>query len=178
MWIFDTSKEEKQKICELLKEPDQRRYNRLKELDAPEIILKSELEPDDCNYGIIINKKFQEQVENILQPLKIGYTILDNEQYFINDYKPNKINRNINKMEDIDRNKFFKELLKETNYSKEQCELIYNIWENTNIGDEDKIIEELINKLNIGINEANYLYDAVDNIRLKIKIPELFNKNS
>ena len=46
--------EEKEKICEMLKKTEQDKINRLKELGAPEIIIKHEQEPAICNYGIII----------------------------------------------------------------------------------------------------------------------------
>ena len=88
IWVFEAPKEDKEKICELLKKTDERRYNRLKELGAPEIILKHELAPLDCNYGIISSKKFQSQIENILQPLKIEYKILDSEENIIKEYLP------------------------------------------------------------------------------------------
>ena len=74
-------------ICELLKKIDEPRYNRLKELGAPEIILKSELAPLNCDYGIISSKEFQNQIENILQPLKVEYSILDSEENIIQEYK-------------------------------------------------------------------------------------------
>lgn len=90
IWVFDASKEDKEAICELLKKPDERRYNRLKELGAPEIILKHELAPLECNYGIITSKELQEKIENILQPLKIEYKILDSDENIIKEYEPSK----------------------------------------------------------------------------------------
>lgn len=87
LWIFEASKEDKENICELLKKIDEPRYNRLKELGAPEIILKSELAPLNCDYGIISSKEFQNQIENILQPLKVEYSILDSEENIIQEYK-------------------------------------------------------------------------------------------
>ena len=59
-------------------------------MGAPEIILKHELAPLDCNYGIISSKKFQSQIENILQPLKIEYKILDSDENIIEEYTPSK----------------------------------------------------------------------------------------
>lgn len=87
LWIFEASKEDKENICELLKKIDEPRYNRLKELGAPEIILENELAPLNCDYGIISSKKFQNQIENILQPLKVEYSILDSEENIIQEYK-------------------------------------------------------------------------------------------
>ncbi len=87
LWIFEPSKKDKENICELLKKTDERRYNYLKELGAPEIILKSELAPLNCDYGIISSKEFQNQIENILQPLKVEYSILDSEENIIQEYK-------------------------------------------------------------------------------------------
>ena len=72
----------------MLKEPDQNRVNRLKELGAPEIILTNELAPLNCDYGIISSKKYQNQIENILQPLKLEYSILDSEENIIKEYPP------------------------------------------------------------------------------------------
>lgn len=90
LWVFGASKKTKEKICKLLEKPDERRYNKLKELGAPEIILKYEQAPLESNYGIITSKILQKTIENILQPLKIEYKILDSDEKLIKEYKPSK----------------------------------------------------------------------------------------
>lgn len=87
LWMFSTSKEEKEKISELLKKEDKQRIARLEELGAPEIILQAQKEPLECNYGVIIHKKAQKQIENILQSLKFDYCILDCNNEVIKEYK-------------------------------------------------------------------------------------------
>ena len=87
LWMFSTSKEEKEKISELLKKEDKRRIEMMEKLGAPEIMLKSERLPLECNYGIIIHKKLQKQIENILQSLKFDYYILDCNNELIKKYE-------------------------------------------------------------------------------------------
>lgn len=87
LWMFSTSKEEKEKISELLKKEDKRRIARLEELGASEIMLQSERKPLECNYGVIIPKKAQKQIENILQSLKLDYYILDCNNEIIKKYE-------------------------------------------------------------------------------------------
>lgn len=84
LWIFETSKKDKEEICNILKEPNQKRLNRLKELNAPEIIIQNELAPVNCNYGVIINKNLEEQIETVFDSLKLNYTILDKNGNAIN----------------------------------------------------------------------------------------------
>ena len=81
LWMFETTKEEKEEISKILSEIDQKRLNRLKELGAPEIIIQSELEPVNCDYGMIINSNLQNIFETFLQKLDIEYNVSD-----INDY--------------------------------------------------------------------------------------------
>ena len=81
LWMFETTKEEKEEIGKILSEIDQKRLNRLKELGAPEIIIQSELEPVNCDYGMIINSNLQNIFETFLQKLDIEYNVSD-----INDY--------------------------------------------------------------------------------------------
>ena len=44
-------------------------------------------EPAICNYGIITKTKLQEQIENILQSLKLNYLILDKNEEVISKQK-------------------------------------------------------------------------------------------
>ena len=81
LWMFETTKEEKEEISKILSEIDQKRLDRLKELGAPEIIIQSELEPVNCDYGMIINSNLQNIFETFLQKLDIEYNVSD-----INDY--------------------------------------------------------------------------------------------
>lgn len=93
LWMFSTSKEEKEKISEILKKPDQNKIDRLEELGAPEIIIESEKKPLECNYGIITLEKSQKQIENILQSLKLNYYIIDSNSEIIKKYEaPDSIN--------------------------------------------------------------------------------------
>ena len=71
----------------MLKTIDKDRVDRLKELGAPEIIIKHDTEPAICNYGIITKTKLQEQIENILQSLKLNYLILDKNKEVISEQK-------------------------------------------------------------------------------------------
>ena len=85
LWMFSTSIEEKEKICEMLKKTEQDKINRLKELGAPEIIIKHEQEPAICNYGIITVQSLQNKIENILQSLKVKYCILNSNEGELKD---------------------------------------------------------------------------------------------
>ena len=85
LWIFETSKLEKEKISKILSKPDQARLNRLKEWGAPEIIIQNELAPVNCNYGIIIDSNLQSSIESILQSLNLKYTALDINNYINED---------------------------------------------------------------------------------------------
>lgn len=94
LWIFPSLKEEKEKICEMLKKPDKNRINRLKELGAPQFIIENEESgPTKCTYGVITSNKLQNQIENILQSLKLNYSILNINEEIIKEYKdPKAIN--------------------------------------------------------------------------------------
>ncbi len=85
LWMFETTQEEKKEICEILSEIDQKRLNRLKEWGAPDIIIQNELAPVNCNYGIIVNSNLQSSIENILQSLNFKYSIVDKDEYIIED---------------------------------------------------------------------------------------------
>lgn len=87
LWIFSAPQEEKEQVGEMLKMIDKDRVDRLKELGAPEIIIKHDTEPAICNYGIITKTKLQEQIENILQSLKLNYLILDKNEEVISEQK-------------------------------------------------------------------------------------------
>ena len=87
LWMFSVSKEEKEKICEMLKKPDQGIIDRLKKLGAPEFIIKNEESgPTKCTYGVITFENLQSQIENILQSLKLKYCIMDKNQKIIKNY--------------------------------------------------------------------------------------------
>ncbi len=94
LWMFSVSKEEKEKICEMLEKPDQGRIDKLKELWAPEILVEvEESGPTTCTYGVITFENSQNQIENILQSLKLNYKVLDNKGEIIKKYNdPKAIN--------------------------------------------------------------------------------------
>ena len=96
LWMFSTSKDEKEKICEMLQMPDQKRIDRLKELGAPQIIIDNEvLCPTKCTYGVFSSKKLQKQIENILQSLKLEYVVLNRNREIIKRHENlDAINRN------------------------------------------------------------------------------------
>ena len=83
LWMFETTKENKEEISKILSEPDQKRVNILKDLGAPEIIMQHELAPLNCNYGLIVDSSLQSSIESILQLLKLKYSILDIDEYVI-----------------------------------------------------------------------------------------------
>lgn len=85
LWIFDTSKENKEEINRILCEPDKKRVDRLKEWGAPEILIQNELAPIHCNYGMIINSKLKGIFENFLQTLELKYSVSDINDYFNED---------------------------------------------------------------------------------------------
>lgn len=74
---------------------------------------------------------------------------------------------------------FIEELKNKTNYTKEQCNLINEVLDNTFLigkKNKDKMIEQFIEKLNIDNDEANKVYETVmsiigSNILDKIKHP-------
>lgn len=75
LWMFETSKEDKEEISRILSETDQNVVNRLIEWGAPKFILDKELLPLNCDYGIISTKEFQSHIESILQSLKLNYKV-------------------------------------------------------------------------------------------------------
>lgn len=87
LWMFSTSKDEKVKINDLLKLQDELRIKKLKELEAPNIIIENEYQPIECNYGIITDIKIKKDIENILQSLKLNYCILDSDGNHIDKYE-------------------------------------------------------------------------------------------
>ena len=97
LWMFSVSKEEKEKICEMLKKPDQGRIDRMKELGTPEFIIKDEESgPTKCTYGIITFENLQNQIENILQSLKLNYKVLNSKGEIIKKYNdPKAINEEL-----------------------------------------------------------------------------------
>ena len=73
----------------------------------------------------------------------------------------------------MNKNEFIEKLLKELNYSKEQCVLINNILESNFViskKSRDSIIDELVNQLEISKEEANRIYDiSVKVIKEEVK---------
>ena len=75
----------------------------------------------------------------------------------------------------MNKNKFIKELVKETGYSEEKCILINNVLENHFIigrKNKDKIIQDLEEKVSLNEDDAENVYD----ISMKIIMTEIKNK--
>ena len=77
LYMFDTTKEEKEKISEFLSIIDEDSINRLKSWGASDLIIQNELAPVNCNYGIIVKPEFQSTIETLLNSLELKYEIID-----------------------------------------------------------------------------------------------------
>ena len=96
LWIFETSRENKEDINRILNEVDQILLNiqmdTLKALGISQHIKKGMIPPPDCNYGIIVDSSLQSSIKNVLQSLKLEYKILDKYGHVI-EGKNEKITR-------------------------------------------------------------------------------------
>lgn len=81
LWMFETSEENKEKISNILSEVDEKIINFLKELQASDIIIQSQLAPVKCNYGMVVDSSLQNLIETLLQSLNLKYELLDKEDY-------------------------------------------------------------------------------------------------